>query len=41
VPTFLVIEYFLDLWLALAGAACLSVAILLLGRWPQRSGSVG
>jgi fucose 4-O-acetylase-like acetyltransferase len=41
VPTFLVIEYFLDLWLAIAGAVCLSVAILLLGRWPQRSGSVG
>jgi fucose 4-O-acetylase-like acetyltransferase len=41
VPTFLVIEYFLDLWLAIAGAACLSVAILLLGRWPQRAGGVG
>jgi peptidoglycan/LPS O-acetylase OafA/YrhL len=37
VPTFLVIEYYLDLWLAIAGAVCLSVAILLLGRWPQRS----
>lgn len=36
VPPFLVIEYFLDLWLAVAGAVCFSVAILLLGRWPQR-----
>jgi len=34
VPPFLVIEYFLDLWFAVAGAACFSVAILLLGRWP-------
>jgi hypothetical protein len=41
VPTFLVIEYFLDLALAFTGAACLSVAILLLGRWPQRAQSVG
>ena len=34
VPPFLVIEYFLDLWLAVAGAASFGVAILLLGRWP-------
>lgn len=40
VPPFLVIEYFLDLWLAVAGAACFSVAILLLGRWPQRRDAV-
>lgn len=33
-PTFLVIEYFLGLTLAIAGAACLGLAILLLGRWP-------
>jgi hypothetical protein len=38
-PTFLVIEYFLDLRLAIVGAVCLSVAILLLGRWPERWGS--
>ena len=38
-PPFLVIEYFLDLWLAIAGAASLGVAILLLGRWPARAGS--
>jgi fucose 4-O-acetylase-like acetyltransferase len=41
VPTFLVIVYFLDLSRAVAGAACLSVAILLLGRWPRRGGSEG
>lgn len=34
IPPFLVIEYFLGLWLAVAGAACFSLAILLLGRWP-------
>jgi len=32
VPAFLVIEFFLDLWLATLGAAFLSLAILLLGR---------
>ncbi len=36
VSAFLVVEYFLDLQLAIAGAVCLSVAILLLGRWPVR-----
>lgn len=36
VPPFLVIEYFLDLWLAVVGATCFSVAILLLDRWPRR-----
>jgi fucose 4-O-acetylase-like acetyltransferase len=35
VPPFLVIEYFLNLWLAIAGAVSFSVAILLLGRWPN------
>jgi peptidoglycan/LPS O-acetylase OafA/YrhL len=38
VPTFLVIEYFLGLGLAMAGAACLGIAILVLGRWPARWG---
>lgn len=33
-PTFLVIEYFLGLVLAIVGAVCLGVAVLLLGRWP-------
>ena len=39
VPPFLVIEYFLDLWLAIAGSASFGIAILLLGRWPVRWGS--
>jgi fucose 4-O-acetylase-like acetyltransferase len=34
VPPFLVIEYFLDLPLAITGALSFAVAILLLGRWP-------
>lgn len=38
-PTFLVIEYFLGLGLAITGALCLGAAILLLGRWPVRWGS--
>jgi fucose 4-O-acetylase-like acetyltransferase len=39
VPPFLVIEYFLGLGLAIAGAASFGVAILLLGRWPVAWGS--
>jgi hypothetical protein len=39
VPPFLVIEYFLDLWLAIAGAVSFGVAILVLGRWPMRWGA--
>lgn len=39
VPPFLVIEYFLDLWLAIAGAVSFGVAILVLGRWPVRWGA--
>ncbi len=39
VPPFLVIEYFLDLWLAIVGAASFGIAILLLGRWPVTWGS--
>ena len=39
VPTFLVTLYFLDLWLAIAGAASFGIAILLLGRWPVSWGS--
>lgn len=35
-PPFLVIEYFLDLWLAMLGSVCFGAAILLLGRWPSR-----
>jgi hypothetical protein len=33
IPPFAVIEWFLDLWLAVLGAASFAVAILLLGRW--------
>jgi len=38
-PTFLVIEYFLGLGLAIAGAVCLGLAVLLLGRWPKGWGA--
>ncbi|MEO5535418.1 MAG: acyltransferase family protein [Pseudolysinimonas sp.] len=38
VPAFLVTVLFLQLWLAILGAGMFSVAILLLGRWPQRWG---
>lgn len=34
VPPVLIIEYLLDLKLAILGAVCFGVAILLLGRWP-------
>lgn len=33
VPTFAVMEWYLDLWLAAAGAVLLSATVLLLGRW--------
>ena len=39
VSAFLVVEFFLNLQLAITGAACLSVAIVLLGRWPARRGA--
>lgn len=39
VPPFLVIEYYLDLWLAIAGSVAFGVAILLLGRWPSTRSS--
>ena len=35
VPPALIIEYFLDLRLAILGAVCFGVAILVLGRWPS------
>jgi hypothetical protein len=41
VPPFLVIEYFLDLALAITGALSFAVAILVLGRWPARRPRVG
>jgi fucose 4-O-acetylase-like acetyltransferase len=40
VPPALIIEYFLNLPLAIASAVCLGVAILLLGRWPVERGRV-
>ena len=39
VPPMLVIEYFLGWGLAILGAVSFSIAILLLGRWPERWGS--
>ena len=35
VPPTLIIQYFLDLKLAIVGAACFGVAILMLARWPR------
>jgi fucose 4-O-acetylase-like acetyltransferase len=35
VPAVLIIQYFLDLKLAVMGAACYGIAILVLGRWPR------
>jgi len=35
VPPTLIIQYSLDLRLALVGAACFGIAILMLGRWPR------
>jgi fucose 4-O-acetylase-like acetyltransferase len=35
VPAVLIIQYFLDLRLAIVGAVCFGIAILLLGRWPR------
>ena len=37
VPSFLVLQFFMDLTLAAIGTALLSAAILLLGRWPSRT----
>ncbi len=39
IPPMLVIEYFLGWGLAILGAASFSVAILLLGRWPESWGA--
>jgi len=36
-PAFCVMQWFLDLPLAILGALCLGAAILLLGRWPART----
>jgi len=37
VPSFLVLQFFMDLTLAATGTVLLSAAILLLGRWPSRA----
>ena len=37
VPSFLVLQFFMDLALAATGTVLLSAAILLLGRWPARA----
>jgi protein-S-isoprenylcysteine O-methyltransferase Ste14 len=36
IPSFLVMEFFMDFWIAVIGSVLLGVAILMLGRW--RSG---
>jgi len=44
VPPTLIIQYFLGLELAIVGAVCFGVAILMLGRWPRAAtepGAVG
>lgn len=41
IPSFLVMEFFIDLPIALIGSALLSVSILMLGRWPARPALVG
>ena len=38
VPPTLIIQYFLDLKLAIVGAVCFGIAILILRRWPRRTG---
>ena len=35
VPPTLIIQYFLDLKLAVVGAVCFGIAILMLARWPR------
>jgi hypothetical protein len=35
IPSFLVMEFFMDFAIAVIGSVLLSVAILMLGRWPR------
>ena len=37
IPSFLVMEYFMDFWIAVVGSALLAVAVLMLGRWKTRT----
>ncbi len=36
IPSFLVMEFFMDLTLAVIGSVLLAVAVLMLGRWRTR-----
>ncbi len=40
VPPTLIIQYFLDLRLAIVGAVCFGIAILMLGRWPKPAAAI-
>lgn len=35
IPSFLVMQFFMDIWIAVTGSVLLSAAVLLLGRWGQ------
>ncbi len=37
IPSFLVMQFFMDFWIAVTGSVLLSVAVLMLGRWGQRA----
>ena len=34
IPSFLVMQFFMDFWIAVTGSVLLAVAVLMLGRWP-------
>ena len=38
IPNLAVLQFFLDLPLAIFGSMLLAVAVLMLGRWPDRAG---
>ena len=40
IPAFAVLQWFLDLQLAILGAVLLSAAVLLLGRWPGKTANI-
>ncbi len=39
IPSFLVMEFFMDFWLAVIGSVLLSISVLMLGRWKTRNPS--
>ncbi|NYF09214.1 hypothetical protein HDC94_000370 [Leifsonia sp. AK011] len=41
IPSFLVMQFFMDFWIAVTGSVLLSVAVLMLGRWGQRAPQPG